>query len=111
MVERSAQQLDAVYGALAHPVRRAMLEVLADSPSRVTDLAAPFAMSFAAVSKHVRVLEGAGLVARTVRGREHELALHPEPLADAAAWLAHYRRFWHQRLDLLEARLLDRRRS
>ena len=102
MVERS---LDAVYGAVSHPARRRVLELLAPGPARVTDLAAPFEMSLAAVSKHIHVLEEAGLVRRTVAGREHRLALEAGPLAPAAEWLGAYRRFWEDRLDAQEARL------
>ena len=102
MVEHS---LDAVYGAVSHPVRRRVLELLSPGPARVTDLAAPFEISLAAVSKHLGVLEQAGLVRRTVAGREHRLALEAAPLAPAAQWLAAYRSFWEDRLDALEARL------
>jgi DNA-binding transcriptional ArsR family regulator len=102
VVERS---LDAVYGAVSHPVRRRLLELLAPGPTRVTDLAAPFEISLAAVSKHIRVLEEAGVIRRAVAGREHRLALEAAPLAPAADWLATYRRFWEDRLDALEERL------
>jgi DNA-binding transcriptional ArsR family regulator len=79
--------LDAVFGALADPTRRAILARLRKGPATVSALAEPFAMSLNGVSKHVRVLERAGLVRRTVRGREHHLALVPAPLATAAAWV------------------------
>ena len=105
MVEYLPDQLDAVYGALSHPVRRTLLERLRPGEARVTELAAPFAISLEAVSKHIRVLESAGLVRRTIRGREHQLALEPFPLLGAASWLDPYRTFWEARLDLLEARL------
>lgn len=101
MVERSAT-LDDAYASLAHPVRRAMLEGLRNGPARVTELAAPFAVSLAAASKHIGQLERAGLVERQVRGREHWISLRPEPLEDAAAWLALYRSFWNRRLDVLD---------
>ena len=71
----------------------------------MTELAAPFPMSLAAVSKHIRVLEEAGLVRRTIRGREHELALEPAPLMSAAQWLDSYRTFWEDRLDTLDVKL------
>jgi DNA-binding transcriptional ArsR family regulator len=102
MVEHS---LDAVYGAVSHPVRRRVLEMLAPGPARVTDLAADFDISLAAVSKHLGVLERAGLARRAVAGREHRLALEAAPLAPAAEWLATYRRFWAARLDALQAHL------
>ncbi|HEY8736611.1 MAG TPA: helix-turn-helix domain-containing protein [Candidatus Dormibacteraeota bacterium] len=108
MVEYSERQLDLVYGAVSHPVRRALLEGLRPRPARVTDLALPFQISLAAVSKHIRVLETAGLVRRTVRGRDHELSLEPIPLIGATEWLASYREFWSDRLDVLEARLRAR---
>jgi DNA-binding transcriptional ArsR family regulator len=101
--------LDAVYGALAHQVRRQLVAEMAPAPARVTDLAAGFPVSLAAVSKHIRVLEAAGLVRREVRGREHFLRLEAAPLAGAAAWLSDYRRFWEERLDLLESRLREPR--
>ena len=80
-----------------------MLRRLADGATRVTDLASPFAISLAAASKHVGQLERAGLVSRRVTGRDHWIALSPEPLREAASWLALYRPFWERRLDTLEA--------
>lgn len=103
MVER----LDTTYAALAHPIRRRALELLGDGPRRVTDLADPFDVSLAAVSKHVRVLERAQLVRRTVAGREHVLHVRGEPLVAAEDWLAAYRSFWEGRLGALEERLRD----
>lgn len=108
MVEYPGRELDAVYRALAHPVRRTLLERLRPTEATVTELAAPFSMSLEAVSKHIRVLESAGLVQRTIHGREHHLALEPSPLIGAAGWLEPYRSFWEARLDLLEARLRSR---
>jgi DNA-binding transcriptional ArsR family regulator len=105
MVEYRPKPLDAVYAALSHPVRRSLLERLRPGGAKVTELAAPYSMSLAAVSKHIRVLESAGLVRRTVIGREHQLVLETSPLMDASKWLDSYRRFWEDRLDLLEARL------
>jgi DNA-binding transcriptional ArsR family regulator len=105
VVEYRSGQLDAVYAALAHPVRRTLLAHLRPGGAKVTDLAAPFPMSLAAVSKHIRVLESAGLIQRTIRGREHQLVLEPSPLMSAADWLDSYRRFWEERLDLLDAKL------
>jgi DNA-binding transcriptional ArsR family regulator len=109
VVEYSAAQLDAVYAAISHPVRRSVLERLRPGGATVSELAAPHAMSLAAVSKHIRVLEDAGLVRRSIVGREHHLALEPSPLRSAAGWLDTYRRFWDERLDLLEARLREPR--
>ena len=101
--------LDRTLGALADPSRRAILSRLAEGEARVTDLAAPFSMSLAGVSKHVRVLEDAGLVTRRIAGREHWLAFTGEPLVEAASWIDFYRRFWERRLDQLH-RLLQQRK-
>ena len=75
----------------------------------MTELAAPIDSSLAAVSKHIAVLEAAGIVKRTIAGRNHLLSLEAEPLAGASGWLEFYRKFWEQRLDLLEARLRERK--
>jgi len=91
-----------VYGALADPTRRAILRRLARGDANVGDLAGRFPISFNGVSKHVKVLERAGLVERTVLGREHVLRLRAAPLRDASEWLAHYRAFWDARLDALD---------
>lgn len=109
MVEYRADGLDATYAALSHPVRRALLEHLKQGDAKVTELAFPFAISLAAVSKHIRVLEEAGLLERAVHGREHRLALNPSPLHPAARWLDTYQAFWEDRLDVLEAKLRGRR--
>src|SRR5262245_43224064 len=95
------QLLDITYDALASPVRRQILTELMAGERRVTDLAAPFDVSLAAVSKHVRQLERAGLVRRRVAGRDHWLRLETAPLAAAEAWIAQARRFWEGRLDAL----------
>jgi DNA-binding transcriptional ArsR family regulator len=105
MVEQDVGPLDAVFRALGDPTRRAMVRMLADGERTIGDLAAPFAMSFAGASKHVKVLENAGLVARIVSGRRHVCRLDPRPLAEADEWLAFYRRFWSGRLDELERQL------
>jgi len=103
---RVEPRLDLVYGAIADPTRRAILAVLAGGEVNVGSLAGRFPMSFNGVSKHVKVLERAGLVRRTVRGREHWLRLRPEPLRAATRWLEAYRTFWSARLDALEALLV-----
>jgi DNA-binding transcriptional ArsR family regulator len=103
MVELTPQPLDAVFHALADPTRRAMLRQLAGEPRSVGELAAPHRMSLAAASKHVKALERAGLVRRQVKGRTHVCHLAPQPLADADAWLAFYRRFWSEQFDALDA--------
>lgn len=101
-------ELNRVYGAIADPTRRTILGVLARGDANVGSLAGRFPMTLAAVSKHVKVLERAGLVERTVLGREHRLRLAPEPLRDATEWLAHYRGFWNRRLEALEELLVGR---
>jgi DNA-binding transcriptional ArsR family regulator len=101
MVNYSSAALDATFAALSDPTRRAMLARLARSDSSVTELAAPFDMSLPAVSKHLRVLQDAGLLAREKRGRVHRLSLVPQRLQEAHAWIDRYRRFWEQQLDAL----------
>ncbi len=103
MVEYSEETLTRVYAAIADPTRRAILARLQQQAMRVTELAEPFVMSLNAVSKHIRVLEEAGLVHREVQGREHYLSLNAAPLQEANAWLETYRQFWTDRLDRLEA--------
>jgi DNA-binding transcriptional ArsR family regulator len=97
--------MDAVFHALAHGARRDMLGRLADGELTVGQLAAPLTMSLAAASKHIQVLEWAGLVRRTVDGRRHVCRLEPAPLASATAWLRFYERHWEERLDALEGLL------
>jgi len=94
-------RLDLVFGALSHRARRALLTRLERGPCMVTELAQPFETSLPAVSKHVRVLERAGLVERTIDGRVHRCSLDPAPLREAERWLAHKRAFWEQTLDAL----------
>ena len=102
MVEYLEPRLDATFGALAHPIRRGVIERLCDGERRVTDLASGFDVSLAAVSKHLRVLDDAYLVRRTVRGREHLLALDARPLAEASVWIDTYQAYWEERLDALD---------
>jgi DNA-binding transcriptional ArsR family regulator len=94
-------RLDAVFHALGHSTRRALLARLAKRPSMITELAEPFAMSLPAVSRHVRVLEGAGLVTRSVDGRMHRCSLNPKPFKTIEGWLIHYRHFWEDNLAAL----------
>src|SRR5829696_1952870 len=105
MVKRS-QQLDTVFHALAHDARRSMLGRLAERELTVGELAEPLAMSLPAASKHVRVLERAGLVQRAIMGRQHVCRLDPRPLAGADAWLRFYERYWNEQLDALD-RIFD----
>jgi DNA-binding transcriptional ArsR family regulator len=104
MVE-SNEALDATFHALADPTRRAMLHTLSVRPHSVGELAAPFDISLAAASKHIKVLERAGLVRRHVEGRTHVCALDAQPLHTGMEWIRHYEQFWRQRLDVLEALL------
>jgi DNA-binding transcriptional ArsR family regulator len=97
------QRLDATFHALADPTRRGMLARLALGEKSIGELAEPFAMSFAGASKHVRVLEGAGLVARRKVGRSHLCSIQAGPLAEAERWLRQWEKFWFARLDQLEA--------
>jgi DNA-binding transcriptional ArsR family regulator len=102
MVEYTQESLNRVFSAVADPTRRAILRALARTPATITEIAKPFAVSLNAVSKHVMVLERAGLIHREIQGREHLCRLEPRPLRDATAWLDHYRQFWDVRLDALE---------
>ena len=101
----AATSLDHTLIALADPTRRAILERLSGGELRVTDVAAPFAISLNSVSKHIRLLERAGLVRRRVQGREHLLSLDDRPLDAAAAWIEARRSLWKRRLQTLDALL------
>jgi DNA-binding transcriptional ArsR family regulator len=102
MVNYSAT-LDATFSALADPTRRAILASLAERPeTSVTDLARPYAMSLPAISKHLRVLEDAGLLARRKEGRVHHCRLVAAPMKPAVAWIERYQQFWEERLDALK---------
>ena len=102
MVEYCSKVLDRTFGALADPTRRRILGQLAKGEECVTDLARPHAMSLAAVSKHLIVLEKAGLVKRRRDGRVHSLALEAKPMQEAQAWIDRYRKFWEGNLDQFE---------
>jgi DNA-binding transcriptional ArsR family regulator len=95
------ERLDLLFHALADGTRRALLARLARRPAKITDLAEPFDMSLPAVSRHIRVLERARLVRRTVNGRVHRCELAVVPLKTVDAWLEHYRRFWQDTLESL----------
>jgi DNA-binding transcriptional ArsR family regulator len=96
-------RLDATFAALADPTRRAILARLATGAASVTELSAPFAMSQPAISKHLKVLERAGLIARGRDAQRRPRRLDAAPLAEATDWLEHYRRFWEQSFDRLDA--------
>jgi DNA-binding transcriptional ArsR family regulator len=101
-----ASQLDDVFVALADKTRREILARLSAGEARVTEVAAPFGISLNSVSKHIRILERAGLVARRRAGRDHHLSLDPRPLTEASDWLQSRQRFWAGRVQRLQA-LLD----
>jgi DNA-binding transcriptional ArsR family regulator len=106
----SADQLSGVFGALADPTRRAILTRLAGSDATVAELAAPFSVSQPAISRHLKVLEHAGLISRSRRATARLSHLEAQPLRDATRWLARYREYWqesHDRLDALLASLQD----
>jgi DNA-binding transcriptional ArsR family regulator len=103
MVNRQADPLDAVFGALSHPARRRMLERLSAGAASVGELAEPFRMSAPAISRHVRVLEHAGLVVRERDGRLHRMDMEGGTLAAALRWMDTQHRFWSARLDRLGA--------
>jgi len=102
MVEYISRLLDRTFGALADPTRRRILAQLAKGEERVTELARPHAMSLAAVSKHLIVLEKAGLVKRRRLGRVHSMKLEAKPMKEAQAWINRYREFWEGNLDQFE---------
>ena len=101
----SADHLSATFAALADPTRRAILARLASGERSVTELASPFDMSMPAVSKHLRVLERAGLVARGRDAQRRPCRIEPRPLKEVAEWAARYRHLWEQRLDRLDVYL------
>jgi DNA-binding transcriptional ArsR family regulator len=107
MVELQTPQLDSVFHVLGDATRRQMLRTLSGGERTIGQLAEPFEISFQAASKHVKVLENAGLIHREVRGRSHLCRLDPGPLASAHQWLGFYERFWGDRLDVLERLLRE----
>src|SRR5262244_2545588 len=102
---RAEDQLSLVFAALADPTRRAIIARLADGDATVTELAEPFSISLPAISRHLKVLEHAGLISRGRDGQRRPCRLRPEPLAEIATWAEHTRAAWEQRLDRLDAHL------
>ncbi len=102
----ASEHLDATFAALADPTRRAILARLADGEASVTELAKPFAMSQPAISKHLKVLEHAGLISRGMDAQRRPRRLEAKPLAEASGWLEEYRRFWEGSFEQLDV-LLD----
>lgn len=109
MVEYYTAKLDRTFATLGDPTRRAILARLRQGGRTVTEIAEPFDISLNAVSKHLRVLEEAGLIRREIRGREHHCFLEAKPLREAVEWILQYRRFWAVRLDALDAFLRRKR--
>jgi len=101
----AAQDLDAAFAALAHPARRAILARLAEGEATVNELAAPFAMSLPAISKHIRVLEDANLIRRRRRAQFRPCRINAAPLAEIASWTDQYRHIWDARFDVMAAGL------
>lgn len=108
---QDSNRLDAAFSAMADPTRRAILARLATGEARVTEIAGDFPVSLNAVSKHIKMLERAGLVRRTVQGRDHILTLNAYAMVDAAEWIDFYRQFWEDRLASLETFVLNQRNS
>src|SRR6188472_4419021 len=104
----SVDELSATFSALADPTRRAILNHLAGGEATVNELAEPFPISVQAVSKHLKVLERAGLITRGRTAQLRPSRLHGAPLKEASDWLEHYRAFWQERFDRLDARLQER---
>jgi DNA-binding transcriptional ArsR family regulator len=111
MDEYKSAHLNDVFNALCDPTRRAILARLTAADARVTEIAADFPISLNSTSKHIRMLERAGLVRRSVKGRDHVLSLNAEPLAEASAWIERYRRFWEGRLAALDTYVTSKKRK
>jgi DNA-binding transcriptional ArsR family regulator len=111
MVKYSPPPLDRLFFALSDPTRRAIVARLSQGDVTIAALAAPFAMSLVAVSKHIRVLEQAGLLARTKLGREFHLRLIPQPLQAAADWIDQFEQFWTEHLDHIKTRAEQKARQ
>jgi len=111
MGEYQSARLDGVFNALCDPTRRAILARLTDADARVTEIAGDFPISLNSISKHIRMLERAGLLRRSIVGRDHVLSLNAAPLAEAMAWIERYRRFWEGRLAALESYVTNKKRK
>ena len=105
------EQLTDVLSAISHPTRRAIIGRLASGPARFLDIAEPFDVALNAVTKHLKLLERAGLIEREKRGREVLISLRPRPLRLVAAWVHEYERFWNERLDEFEGYFKAKRRK
>ena len=104
-------QLTDVLTAISHPTRRAIIGQLANGPARFLDVAKPFDTALNAVTKHLKLLERAGLIEREKRGREVLISFRGEPLREVAGWVHHYERFWNERLDQFEQYFTDKKKK
>jgi DNA-binding transcriptional ArsR family regulator len=104
-------QLTDVLSAISHPTRRAIIGQLANGPARFLDVAEPFDVALNAVTKHLKLLERAGLIAREKHGREVLISLRPAPLRLVAGWVHEYERFWNEKLDEFSSHFKDKKRS
>ncbi len=107
MVNYNQRHLDLAFGALAHPIRRGILARLSAGEATVAELARPFKVSPPAISRHMRILEAAGLLSRKRQGREHHCRLERKRMKEAEAWMEDHRKFWNERLDALERYLKE----
>ena len=105
------EQLTDVLGAVSHPTRRAIIKRLAGGPARFLDIARPFDVALNAITKHLKLLERAGLIEREKRGREVFISLRPEKLRLVADWVHEYERFWNEKLDEFESYFKQQQRS
>jgi DNA-binding transcriptional ArsR family regulator len=107
----AVDHLSDVLTAISHPTRRAIIEHLANGPARFLDIAKPFDTALNAVTKHLKLLERAGLIEREKRGREVLISLRGEPLREVARWLHEYERFWNERLDQFQQYFRDKKKK
>ncbi len=107
MVKYDQHRLDLAFGALAHPIRRGILARLSTGEATVAELAKPFRVSAPAISKHMRILEEAGLLSRRKAGREHHCRFEAERMLEVERWIEHHRTFWNEKLDALERSLKE----
>ena len=107
MVNYNQDQLDLVFGALAHPIRRGILARLSTGEATIAELAKPFNVSAPAITRHMHILEDAGLLSRKKQGREHHCRLEQKRMKEAETWMENHRKFWTERLDALERYLKE----
>jgi DNA-binding transcriptional ArsR family regulator len=107
MVNYNQHRLNLAFGALSHPIRRGILARLSTGEATIAELAKPFKVSAPAITKHMRILEKAGLLSRTIQGREHRCRLEHHRMKEAETWIEHHRTFWNERFDALERYLKE----